>query len=188
MDDGGAREVAVDGIETAVPSAAFASERDEATICYPIRGDLPLGDDDELLMIRKRRGLGADLYNGPGGKVEPGETPAEAAVRETREETGVDVGAVDKRGEFDFFFGDEHVFCCHVYVGREVSGVPEDTPEAFPEWRARRDVPYDEMWEDDVLWVPRVLDGDTIRGVFYFDDDGDDLLEYDVAAGVDGFD
>jgi 8-oxo-dGTP pyrophosphatase MutT (NUDIX family) len=167
-----------------VPSDAFAAERDEATICYPVRGDLPLAPDDELLLIRKRRGLGADLYNGPGGKVEPGETPAEAAVRETREETGVSVGDVAKRGEFDFYFGDEHVFCCHVFVGRDVSGESEDTPEAFPEWRARADVPYDEMWEDDVLWLPQVLDGDTIRGAFYFDADGDDMLEHDIAVDV----
>jgi 8-oxo-dGTP diphosphatase len=135
-------------------------------------------------MIRKRRGLGAELYNGPGGKVEPGETPAEAAVRETREETGVDVGEVDKRGEFDFFCGDEHVFGCHVYVGRSVAGEPEATPEAFPEWRARKDVPYDEMWEDDELWLPQVLDGDTIRGAFYFDADGDELLDHTVAVDV----
>ncbi|WP_323674816.1 8-oxo-dGTP diphosphatase [Halorubellus sp. PRR65] len=167
-----------------VPSAAFASERDDATICYPLRGELPLASDDELLMIRKRRGLGADLYNGPGGKVEPGETVREAAARETREETGVDVAGLLKRGEFDFYFGREHVFCCHVYVAREASGEPTETPEAFPEWRARRDVPYDEMWEDDELWLPHVLDGDTIRGVFYFDADGDELLAHDVAVAV----
>jgi len=168
-----------------LPSDGFA-ERDDATLCYPLRGDLPVAPDDELLMIRKRRGLGADLYNGPGGKVEPGETPAAAAVRETREETGVDVGRVAKRAEFDFFFGDDHVFCCHVYVARAVAGEPEDTPEAFPEWRSREEIPYDEMWADDELWLPHVLDGETVRAAFYFDDDGDDLLAHDVAVGVDG--
>lgn len=168
-----------------VPSDAFASERDDATICYPLRGDLPLAGDDELLMIRKRRGLGADLYNGPGGKVEPGETPRQAAARETREETGVEVADLAKRGEFDFYFGREHVFCCHVYVARSVEGEPEDTAEAYPEWRTRDAIPYGEMWEDDELWLPHVLDGDAIRGVFYFDADGDELLEHDVAVGVD---
>ena len=161
-----------------------AADRDEATICYPLRGDLPLGPDDELLMIRKRRGLGEDLYNGPGGKVEPGETPREAAVRETREEVGLDVGDLTKRAEFDFFFGDEHVFLCHVYFAREVAGTPQTTEEAIPEWRTRETIPYDEMWEDDVLWLPPVLDGGTVRGSFYFDEDGDDLLDHEVAFGV----
>jgi 8-oxo-dGTP diphosphatase len=111
-----------------------------------------------------------------------------AAARETREETGVAVADLDKRGEFDFYFGDDHVFCCHVYVARDVQGEPWDTPEAFPEWRARQDVPYDRMWEDDELWLPHVVDGDTIRGVFYFDADGDDMLAHDGAVGVGDFD
>jgi 8-oxo-dGTP diphosphatase len=188
-DDGtvasGVRERHADvDVTVAVPSDAFVAERDDAVICYPLRGPLPLAPADELLMIEKRRGLGADLYNGPGGKVEPGETPMAAAVRETREETGVEVADLDKRGEFDFYFGDEHVFCCHVYVARDVRGDPQDTPEAFPEWRARRDVPYDRMWEDDELWLPHVLDGDTIRGVFYFDADGDEMLAHDLAVDV----
>jgi len=183
MDDGVPVDADVDDAER-LPSADHPVVRDEATLCYPLRAELPVAPDEELLMIRKRRGLGADLYNGPGGKVEPDETPAEAAVRETNEETGVDVGAVEKRGEFDFFFGDDHVFCCHVYVATGVSGEPEETPEAFPEWRARKDVPYDEMWEDDVLWLPHVLDGETVRAVFYFDADGDDLLEHEVAVDV----
>jgi len=192
-DDGavesGVRERHADvDVAAGVPSDAFVGERDDAVICYPLRGTLPLAPADELLMIEKRRGLGADLYNGPGGKVEPGETPMAAAVRETREETGVAVADLDKRGEFDFYFGDEHVFCCHVFVARDVQGELRDTPEAFPEWRARKDVPYDEMWEDDELWLPQVLDGDTIRGVFYFDADGDELLEHAVAEGVDDVD
>lgn len=175
-------------VAASVPSDAFVEERDDAVICYPLRADLPLAPADELLLIEKRRGLGAGLYNGPGGKVEPGETPMAAAVRETREETGVAVADLDERGEFDFYFGDEHVFCCHVYVARDVRGELQDTPEAFPEWRTRERVPYDRMWEDDELWLPHVLDGDAIRGVFYFDADGDDMLAHDLAVDVGDFD
>lgn len=40
----------------------------------------------EILTVRKR---GTDLYQFPGGKPEPGESPVEAAVREVHEETGV---------------------------------------------------------------------------------------------------
>ena len=54
----------------------------QATLCYLLK-------DDEVLLIRKKRGIGAGKINGPGGKVDPGETPLEAAVRETREEVGV---------------------------------------------------------------------------------------------------
>ncbi|USZ75295.1 NUDIX domain-containing protein [Halorussus vallis] len=41
-----------------------------ATLCYLLQPD-----DEEVLLIRKKRGLGEGLYVGPGGKVEDGETP-----------------------------------------------------------------------------------------------------------------
>ena len=45
--------------------------------------------DGQILLIRKKRGLGQGNINGPGGKLEPGETALEAALRETREEIGI---------------------------------------------------------------------------------------------------
>ena len=75
----------------------------EATLCFPLRssGDevdspsadepAPDEDEDDVLLIEKRRGLGEGWYNGPGGKCEAGETPRECAARETREEVGLEV-------------------------------------------------------------------------------------------------
>jgi 8-oxo-dGTP diphosphatase len=94
-------------VAVGVPSEAFVDERDDAVICYPLRGTLPLAPTDELLMIEKRRGLGADLYNGPGGKVEAGETLVAAAMRETHEETGVAVDPVAPRAVDEFTFVNE---------------------------------------------------------------------------------
>ena len=48
-------------------------------------------DDDRLLMIRRGRGPAAGEWSIPGGRVELGETLAEAVVRETMEETGLEV-------------------------------------------------------------------------------------------------
>ncbi len=44
--------------------------------------------EGRLLLIVKKRGLGQGKVNAPGGRLEPGETPEQAAVRETREEVG----------------------------------------------------------------------------------------------------
>ena len=61
-------------------------------------------DDDHLLLIRRGHGPGAGEWSLPGGRVEPGETTAEAVVRELLEETGVEgvcgplVGFVERIG------------------------------------------------------------------------------------------
>jgi 8-oxo-dGTP diphosphatase len=47
-------------------------------------------DDDRLLMIRRGHGPAAGTWSVPGGRIERGETAAEAVVRELKEETGMD--------------------------------------------------------------------------------------------------
>lgn len=159
----------------------------EATLCFPLR-DRDAGR--EVLLIEKRRGLGAGWFNGPGGKLEDGETPRACAVRETREEVGlvVDPADLEKAAELAFHLdGETHTFC-HVYRATTVEGRPRDTPEARPSWVPIDDVPYDRMWEDDRLWLPGVLEGGTAVGEFAFEGgrplDEATLVEHDLEWGV----
>lgn len=55
--------------------------------------------EGKLLMIRRREREGDLLWALPGGAIEAGETPEEAAVRETVEETGLVVAAMKVLGE-----------------------------------------------------------------------------------------
>ena len=48
-------------------------------------------DGRRLLMIKRGHDPGAGLWSIPGGRIEPGETDAEALVREMIEETGLTV-------------------------------------------------------------------------------------------------
>ncbi len=126
-------------------------------------------DDDRVLLIRKKRGHGAGKINGPGGKIDPGETPHEAALREIREETGVLVHHASLQAEFRFLDLIDPQWYGYVFVAREWQGTPVETPEAMPFWCPVGELPFEAMWEDDRLWLPRVLAGERLRGDFLFD-------------------
>ncbi len=124
-----------------------------------------------LLLIRKKRGLGAGKINGPGGHIEPGETPLEAAVREVREEVGVTPRAPEERGNLRFQFADGLTMEVHVFYATDSVGDPVETDEAMPFWVPADALPYDRMWADDRIWMPVFLAGKFFRGRFFFEGD-----------------
>ncbi len=127
--------------------------------------------DDEILLIRKKRGIGAGKINAPGGKIEPGETAAEGAVRETAEEVGLSASNLREMGVLHFQFVDGIALHCTVFHSHDFTGETVETDEAIPLWTKIAAIPYDEMWEDDIHWLPKALAGQTFEGYFEFDDD-----------------
>lgn len=55
----------------------------------PCVGAVIKDDQGRLLLIKRGHAPAAGLWSLPGGRIEPGETDAEALVREMREETGL---------------------------------------------------------------------------------------------------
>jgi len=88
--------------------------------------------NDQLLLIRKKRGLGAGKINAPGGRLEPGETAHEAAIRETGEEVGVVPHNLEKRGELHFQFLDGYSLHCTVFLAQGCTGKPVETGRGGP--------------------------------------------------------
>ena len=138
------------------------SER--AVLCFIVR-------DGQVLLIWKKRGLGAGKVNAPGGRIEPGESPFAAAIRETGEEVGLVPHNPQPRGELFFQFMDGYRLHCIVFLADGCDGTPTETGEALPFWAPVDAVPYGDMWADDLLWLPRLLAGETFRGYFVFDND-----------------
>lgn len=137
---------------------------DLAVLCF-------IRTDGALLLIHKQRGLGKGKINGPGGRVEPGETSMEAAVRETQEEVGLTPSELHHAGELSFVFTDGYSLQCSVITAGKFHGQPQQTEEAIPFWCAEQEIPFEKMWEDDRLWMPLMLAGTPFRGFFIFDED-----------------
>jgi 8-oxo-dGTP diphosphatase len=127
--------------------------------------------DDSLLLIRKKRGLGAGKINGPGGKIDPGETAEEAAEREVFEEVGVQPVGTVARGILRFQFVDGLRLQVEVFTATDCQGTLCETDEAIPMWVPVEAIPYDEMWADDRVWLPRMLAGEWVDLCAVFDDD-----------------
>jgi 8-oxo-dGTP diphosphatase len=133
----------------------------------------------QVLLIRKKRGLGAGKINGPGGKLDPGETELECAVRETQEELGVTAHDAVKHGELWFQFTDGLAMNVGVYRSTRWEGEAIETPEAVPLWTSLDALPLHEMWADDRYWLREVVvDGRHFRGRFEFD--GDTMIGHEI--------
>jgi 8-oxo-dGTP diphosphatase len=138
--------------------------------------------DGQILLIEKKRGLGAGKINGPGGKIDPGETALEAAIRETQEELLITPHAPRKLGELLFSMSDCPDIMCHVYRADDYTGTPTETDEAVPVWTALDAIPYQRMWEDDQYWLPLLLAEQSFRGRFVFE--GERMLWRDLNLDI----
>jgi 8-oxo-dGTP diphosphatase len=113
--------------------------RERATLLFVIR-------EGRILLIRKKRGLGAGKINGPGGHLEPGETPRQAAIREVQEELCITPHGVHEAGLLRFQFTDGHSIEGTVFTAGDYEGTPTETDEAIPLWTPLDAIPYEEMW------------------------------------------
>lgn len=144
---------------------------DQATLVF-------VTDSARVLLMHKKRGLGAGKINAPGGRLESGETPHAGAIREVQEELCVTPGDLVKHGELSFQFVDGYSIFVHVFRASTFAGVPTETAEARPLWTPTDRIPYASMWQDDALWVPLLLSSSYFSGKFLFDHEL--MLDYDL--------
>ncbi len=143
---------------------------------------LLLRKDNQILLAMKKRGFGEGLYNGVGGKLEEGETPDMAMLRETKEEIDIVPTKYEKVAIMEFneyVKGEKANLIFHLYIATEWDKEPSETEEMKPKWFDIDKIPYNQMFPDDKYWMPFILEGRKIKGFFEFDEKWN-LLTYDI--------
>ena len=113
-------------------------------------GVVPLTTHDEVVLVRQYRHVTRGFcWEIPGGGIQPGESPEEAAQRELREEAGCRAGRLTRLGGFwpNNAYLDEVI---HVYLAEDL--VSDPLPADQDEQMERRAFPFQEalaMAQDD---------------------------------------
>lgn len=131
----------------------------------------------------KKRGFGVGKWNGAGGKVGSDETVEQAAVREIKEEIGVDVAIEDleKVAEIAYSNPDPNWgMYVHAFVVQKWHGEPSESEEMKPEWFHPSEIPFEKTWADSKHWWLRILSGEKIRGEFIYKTDAENLEQFEV--------
>lgn len=75
---------------------------------------------DEFLMIKRQGSHGAGAWSVPGGWMEFGETPEEAAIREVKEEVDLDITVPRALSFTNDIFEDEGKHCCTIWLAAAI--------------------------------------------------------------------
>ncbi|KAB2843416.1 MAG: 8-oxo-dGTP diphosphatase [Melioribacteraceae bacterium] len=146
-----------------------------ATLCYLIK-------DNKTLMIyrnKKENDYHEGKWNGLGGKFELGESPEDCAIREMKEETGLDVKNPIMKGFITFpnFDGvdDWYVF---VFVFKEFEGELIDSPEGHLEWIDNDKLTELNLWDGDKIFLPWLFQDKFFSSKFNYENGK--FVDYEV--------
>lgn len=145
-----------------------------------------LREDKYIWLAMKKRGFGEGKWNGVGGKPELNELIEDTAVRECEEEIEVTPSNLEHVATLDLLFPpeksaqgwDQQVV---VYFSDIWDGEPKETEEMSPKRFSIEDLPFESMWDDDKLWLPKVIYGKLVRAKFHFDNSGK-MVNYKIIS------
>lgn len=128
------------------------------TLCY-------IESKGRYLMLhrtKKEHDENKDKWIGIGGKLEEGESPEDAAIREAFEETGLELINPQYRGIVTFVsekWGTEymHLFTCDNFSGK----IKEDCDEGELLWIDKTELLSYNLWEGDKIFLNLIKDEGT---------------------------
>lgn len=155
----------------------------QVVLCLPVLHGL---NGTQVLLGLKKRGFGKGRVVAPGGKIEPGESPAGAAVRELFEETAVlaDEASLEPaaRVYFRFPLTPAADMDCTVFLTRNFSGLAAASDELEPAWYPRGHLPLERMWDDSALWVGQILAGKRFDALVVLAQDNESVDRFSTVA------
>lgn len=120
-------------------------------------------ENNEYLMIyrcKKKNDLNEGKWLGIGGHIEEGETPKEAIIRETLEETGLTLKSVEKRGILTFINND-YVELIHLYTSNDYEGSLTECNEGELHWINKNDLFGLSLWEGDKIFLKKLINNEA---------------------------
>lgn len=147
-----------------------------ATLCYLRRNGKTL----MVHRVKKKNDMHAGKWNGLGGKLEPGETPEECAVREIMEESGLRVFNPILKGVLTFpAFSNDEDWYAFVFLVHEFEGELIDSPEGDLKWIDNAELLNLNLWEGDRIFLPWLERQPFFSGKFIYEDGR--FIEHQVA-------
>ena len=146
-----------------------------ATLCEIIK-------DNKILLKKASRGVSKGKWNGLGGKIEKNETVLEILIREVKEEAGITIKNPFYHGKITFFQGNRNKIFGIVYVfsAKDFEGEIRESEEGELRWFSLDNIPFNEMWKDDYIWLPLVLERKRFEAEFLFDSYMENIIEYRI--------
>ena len=131
-------------------------------------------EDGKIVITKYLKGNKIGYYDIPGGKIELGETPEEAAIREMKEETGIDVLNLTQKGFFEVEYPDRK-FSFNVFIANEYQGNLQNFEENISEW-----INIDELLSKEKILSNVLMLDEKINKALY-----DENLNFHIKVKVD---
>lgn len=113
----------------------------KAVRCYLIKGNKIVAICNKDDKVSNKNGF----YDIAGGKIEEGETPMQAAIREMKEETGLVISNLKEKGKMIIEYP-HRIFDFTIFTTKECEGTPQDFEENSSEW-----IEIDELLQKEKL-------------------------------------